>query len=231
MNVHGTRADPRLWDKDYLFLRALAKDLRNAVASLPPYRCVLDVGSTWKPYRHLFNPNCEFFTADITDPPSHVVDYVIEGAHYMPMISDASFDVVLCTQVLEHVPDPAAVLAECARVLRPGGTLLLSTHGVFHWHAYPNDYWRWTSEGLAKILGEHFTQIEIHPNGGTMLLLCHIVGRGLVYVAERHWWLLWLQYTLYPLINLAGVLLDRFLPDHSLSINYLAIAQNQRVVS
>ena len=40
---------------------------------------------------------------------------------------DGAFDLVLCTQVLEHVVDPHAVLRELARVLEPGGTLLLST--------------------------------------------------------------------------------------------------------
>lgn len=230
MTVHDSRVDPRLWEKDYLFLRSLSQSLRSAIAQLPTYHNVLDIGSTWKPYRSLFSPSCQFFAADITDPPSTAMDYVIEGAHHMPMIADASFDVVLCTQVLEHVPDPAAVLAECARVLRPGGTLILSTHGVFHWHPYPYDYWRWTSEGLAKIIGEHFTRVEIYPNGGTMLLLCHIIGRGLMYGAERRWWLRWVQYTVYPLVNLTGVFLDRLLPDHSLSINYLAVARGREIV-
>ena len=55
---------------------------------------------------------------------------------------------MLSTQVLEHVPDPRAYLAEALRVLRPGGRMLLSTHGTFVYHPDPVDLWRWTCEGL-----------------------------------------------------------------------------------
>ena len=57
---------------------------------------------------------------------------------------------MLSTQVLEHVTDPALYLSECFRVLRPGGRMLLSTHGIFVYHPDPEDFWRWTCEGLRK---------------------------------------------------------------------------------
>ena len=57
---------------------------------------------------------------------------------------------MLSTQVLEHVRDPQVYLAECMRVLRPGGRLLLSTHGIMVYHPDPVDYWRWTGEGLKR---------------------------------------------------------------------------------
>ena len=63
-------------------------------------------------------------------------------------LPDGWADVVWSTQVLEHVPDPAAYLAEAVRLLRPGGRLLLSTHGHWKYHPHPTDRWRWTSEGL-----------------------------------------------------------------------------------
>jgi FkbM family methyltransferase len=67
-------------------------------------------------------------------------------------VPDASYDAVLSTQVLEHVDDPAGYLGECFRVLKPGGQLLLSTHGLMIWHADPVDRWRWTGEGLRHVV-------------------------------------------------------------------------------
>ena len=62
---------------------------------------------------------------------------------------DGAFDAVLFTQVLEHVPEPARVLAELHRILRPGGTLYLTAPLVWELHELPHDYYRYTSEGLA----------------------------------------------------------------------------------
>ena len=70
-------------------------------------------------------------------------------------IPDASFDVVLCTQVLEHSRDPAQALREITRVLRPGGHAFVTTHGIWPFHPYPVDLWRWTQQGLETIVGRH----------------------------------------------------------------------------
>jgi SAM-dependent methyltransferase len=48
------------------------------------------------------------------------------------------------------VEDPALYLGECFRVLRPGGRMLLSTHGIMVYHPDPDDYWRWTCAGLQR---------------------------------------------------------------------------------
>ena len=64
------------------------------------------------------------------------------------------FDIVLSTQVLEHVADPTTYLSECRRLLRSGGFLVVTTHGLMHYHPDPEDYWRWTSAGLRKLLVE-----------------------------------------------------------------------------
>ena len=64
--------------------------------------------------------------------------------------TDASFDAVLSTQVLEHVWDVNWYLAECRRVLRRGGFLVLSTHGSWPYHPHPGDFRRWTKVGLER---------------------------------------------------------------------------------
>jgi SAM-dependent methyltransferase len=66
---------------------------------------------------------------------------------------------VLSTQVLEHAIDPARYLSECCRLLKPGGSLVLSTHGIMYYHPDPEDYWRWTSAGLAKLVEDGGLQV------------------------------------------------------------------------
>ncbi|MCH7823456.1 MAG: methyltransferase domain-containing protein [Acidobacteria bacterium] len=224
----GTRADPALCDKDFLFLRSLSRAIASAAeeSDLPPGSVILDVGSTRKPYQELLSQKAasgRFYALDVEPVEGHMLD--VAGVVEALPFRTSSADCCLCTQVLEHVEDPQAVLAELSRVLRPGGLLLLSTHGVFHHHPYPHDYWRWTHEGLEKILGEHFGNVlQVEPNGGTLLLLFHILGRGVFYLSRRFWLLGSLRYSLYPLLNLLGLVTDTVIRDRSVVLNYLAIA-------
>ncbi len=66
-----------------------------------------------------------------------------------------TFDVVLSIQVLEHVEDPCAHMAEIRRLLKPDGRAIISTHGIWTYHPAPQDYWRWTSSGLKKLLRDN----------------------------------------------------------------------------
>ena len=59
---------------------------------------------------------------------------------------------VLSTQVLAHVEDPNKYLSECFRLLKPGGELILSTNNSFADNDCPNDFQRWTAEGLRRDL-------------------------------------------------------------------------------
>ncbi len=70
-------------------------------------------------------------------------------------VDDASFDVVLCNQVLEHCDDPVQAVSELRRVTAPGGRVLVSTHGVMPYHPSPTDYWRWTHAGLEKLFADN----------------------------------------------------------------------------
>ena len=64
--------------------------------------------------------------------------------------ADTSYDLVVSTQVLEHVRHPTQYLGECYRILRGGGRLLLTTHGMIEEHGCPYDFQRWTARGLAE---------------------------------------------------------------------------------
>jgi SAM-dependent methyltransferase len=109
---------------------------------------VLDFGAGTSPYRQLF-PNSDYKRADFV--PAEGIDYIVPADSSLPLQSD-SFDIVLSTQVAEHVEDPKNYFFECYRVLRPGGILILTTHGVWEDHGAPYDFQRWTLEGLTRDL-------------------------------------------------------------------------------
>jgi SAM-dependent methyltransferase len=125
-------------------LEDLARDLH-----CPPQGRVLDYGCADIPYRRFFPDAVEYLAADIPGNPDATV--IINPGGTVP-VDDESVDVVLSTQVLEHVADPALYLSECRRVLRPEGRLLLSTHGLMVYHPDPVDLWRWTCEGLRDVV-------------------------------------------------------------------------------
>lgn len=106
---------------------------------------VLDVGSGRSPYKHLF-PN----STSIDSHPESGAD-IIGDALQLP-IKDAEFEHVNCFELLEHVHDPQKCVDEIYRVLKPGGTLLLSTRFNFSVHHAPHDYYRFTRYGLEYLL-------------------------------------------------------------------------------
>jgi SAM-dependent methyltransferase len=130
----------------------LSKDLR-----VPAGGRVLDYGCADAPYRGLFSDDVDYVGADLPGNPVATAEIRPDGT---VAVEDASFDAVISTQVLEHVVDPSTYLSECARVLRPGGRMLLSTHGVMIYHPDPVDLWRWTGDGLERIVTEAGFEVE-----------------------------------------------------------------------
>jgi SAM-dependent methyltransferase len=149
------RLDPRPGDVYYLHL----SDLLLGIKDLIPQNVdrVLDFGCGGSPYRTLFGP-CTYHRADLTGSAAGLdLEYGADAALSAP---SADYDCVLSSQVLEHVESPQTYLAECHRVLKPGGCLILSTHGLFEDHACPYDYWRWTVYGLQRLVAEAGFAVE-----------------------------------------------------------------------
>ena len=84
--------------------------------------------------------------------PFYNVDCVGDG-HDIPFANN-TFDSVICVAVLEHVHNPEKVVSEMIRVLKPGGILYAEVPYIFFFHGYPNDYKRYTREGMKRLFGE-----------------------------------------------------------------------------
>jgi SAM-dependent methyltransferase len=101
---------------------------------------------------------------------------------------NGSFDIVLSTQVLEHVSQPAHYVAECFRVLKPGGYLVLTTHGLFEEHGCPYDYQRWTADGLHLLLQNANFRIKgIKKLTCGPRALCLFINQGLSQMRAPIW--------------------------------------------
>jgi SAM-dependent methyltransferase len=130
----------------------LHRFLARAGATVRPGQLVLDAGSGRAPYRDLF-AHARYETADFVAVEGKTYaeqDYVCDLAA-IP-VEDARFDHVLLTQVLEHLPEPATVLGELHRVLKPGGTLWLTAPLFYAEHEKPYDFFRYTQFGLRHLL-------------------------------------------------------------------------------
>ena len=149
----------------------LAEEAEKAAGT---YR-LLDVGCGPKPYYPFFADRADpYVGVDVVENPAAELRGAVEA---LP-VEDASFDVVLCTQVLEHCDDPAQAVRELRRVTAPGGRVLASTHGVQVYHPSPQDYWRWTHPGLERLFTENarWESVEVRAGAGTAACVAMLLG-------------------------------------------------------
>jgi SAM-dependent methyltransferase len=170
---------------------------------------VLDVGCGDRPYDALLRDAREIVGFDRPGNPKADVHGSIDA---IP-VEDASFDVTLCLQVLEHVPDPAVAVRELRRVTSRGGRVLLSTHGVYPYHPNPDDLWRWTHAGLERLFrtNAEWSSVTVRPGAGTGATIAMLVAHGVDLLAKRAH----VRPVAVPFVvalNAAGEALDRAVP-------------------
>lgn len=142
-------------------------------AALPPGAFVLDAGAGECAYKDRFTAH-RYLAIDlgIGDRAWNYsqLDAIADLAA-VPL-RDGSFDAAVNIVTLEHVREPACVLAELARVLKPGGRLLLVAPHEWEEHQTPHDYFRYTQFGLRYLLQRAgFDEVETRPVGGFFRLL------------------------------------------------------------
>lgn len=143
--------------------------LREVLRGVPVDRA-LDLGSKDAPYRRLVAAR----RYDRLDMSCSRHPAVVGDAHRLP-IRDGTYDLVLATQLLEHCHAPPAVVAEVHRVLRPGGMFVCSVPFIYVIHGDPDDFWRFTAEGLRHLL-RGFARVAIWPLGNRWTAIWDLIA-------------------------------------------------------
>ncbi len=137
---------------------------------------VLDVGSGAQPYRRLLPADARYRAIDDA-AAGEDFGYVMPDTEYFEgdrwPVPDDSVDVVLTTETLEHVLEPAVFLAEARRVLRNGGRIVITVPFSARWHYVPHDYWRFTPSSLRSLLERAgFADVVVNARGNAATVAC-----------------------------------------------------------
>ncbi len=203
---------------------------------------VLDVGCADRWVARVLDPACDYIGLDY--PATGGALYrakpdVFADAASLPFSSE-SFDAVVMLEVMEHLRDPERTLRALVRVLRPGGTLVLSMPFLYPIHDAPFDYQRLTGHGLERDLQSAGLELNrLDRMGGALetagLLTCLALAGGLIDALKAHSarlaWAPLIVATI-PVVNLVAALAQRLFPEWSgMSQGYWLVAKKPFVQS
>jgi SAM-dependent methyltransferase len=156
----------------FIARRGLARAIKSLVSrlDLDGTGVWLDVGCGSRPYESFFCVG-RYIGMDVAESghpaEGKKFDLLYDGVTFP--LDNASIDGILCSQSLEHMPDPEGAVAEMARVLKPGAPLILTAPFVWQEHEQPYDFLRFTSFGLARLLEtQGFKIVEYHRTTGSI---------------------------------------------------------------
>jgi SAM-dependent methyltransferase len=128
----------------------LYEEVSAFALSIPKGAYLLDAGSGNQPYRELVQ-HTNYESADFEElDKSYAKTRYICDLRAIP-VEDERYDYIFFNQVMEHLPEPKAVLQELYRVLKPRGKIFYSGPLFYEEHQVPFDYFRYTQFGL-KVL-------------------------------------------------------------------------------
>jgi SAM-dependent methyltransferase len=110
------------------------------------------------------------------------LDHECDLTQTLPFASE-TFDTVILSDVLEHVPEPEHLWREMARILTRGGNALISVPFYYKLHEVPHDYYRYTDNALRRFARRAgFEMLLLAPIGGTPEILADLLAKHLQYV-------------------------------------------------
>jgi SAM-dependent methyltransferase len=219
------RLYPSLTNPNWLVLRKRRMIFEKWVAQLGTRQLdVLDIGGRLQPYRPLLSGKVRrYVVIDLRRTP--LVNIIARGEQ-LPVTSER-FDLIICTQMLEYVPEPADVIAEMHRVLKPDGYLFLSAPAASPRDS-ASDCWRFLPAGLRHLLIP-FNELEIVPEGGSIAGLLRTINVCLsIFVRYPAMRAVYCR-TFCPLINLLGAGLERLAGSQNdqFAVNYSVRARKK----
>jgi SAM-dependent methyltransferase len=190
---------------------------------------LLDIGCGDQPYRAMAAPWIdEYVGLDHIGTRHDLCRADLVGTAYEIPVPDQSFDTVLCTDVLEHLEEPAAAVAEACRVLKPGGFAIYTVPLFWHLHEEPRDFYRYTKYGLDHLFRKAgFEIVEITALSG----FCATFAQELVYFlygfrrggpVNPLWWLV---PVIGAVIQTLGLLLNKIDRSTAFTVEYIAVAR------
>lgn len=210
----------RLWQADCLHSRALAAAIGEA-SPLVSGR-VLDVGCGNRPYEGLFASATSYLGLDAIREAGRPDALGLAWA--LPVRSGA-FDTVVSFQTLEHLEEPAGAIAEMARVLRPGGHLVLTAPQAWRVHEAPHDFFRYTPFGLRHLAAKAGLEpLSVATQGGVWTSIASMLNNAVdVRIGRKvH---RFVTMTTYLATNTACALLERVWRDDDDANNLLLVAR------
>ena len=106
------------------------------------------------------------------------LDFVCDITKPLPF-SDEEFDTIILSDVLEHIAEPELLLKELARILSPGGKVLINVPFYYWLHEQPHDYYRYTEFALKRFINQvNLKLIYLNPIGGAPEVLADIVSKN-----------------------------------------------------
>jgi SAM-dependent methyltransferase len=146
---------------------------------------LLDVGCGRKPYREEFRRIGRYIGLDRAD-----ADLSHDLTLFPYPLADGSADWILCTQVLDDLPDHDAFIRELHRILRPNGGVILTASFVWELHDLPTDYGRPSGEYLRMLLERNGFEVEeLHPLGNSWTTLGQVININLDNLGgKRRFW-------------------------------------------
>jgi len=164
------------------------RDLKNVLPHVTG--TILDVGCGAQPYRTLVPATARYIGIDSIAGKDHFGDNIPDTRYFSGdhgPIDDGSVDIVLCTEVSEHVPGPQQFLTEAFRCPIPGGKILLTVPFAARWHFIPDDYRRLAPSGLGRLLSEAgFANTRVYACGNAFTVACYkAIALLLLVIAPR----------------------------------------------
>ncbi len=151
---------------------------------------ILDAGAGRLAWRSLLRPHSTAYIATDYATAHPELSFCADLQGRLPL-RNACVDTIFCCSVMEHTPEPWLILPEFARVLRPGGRVILSVPFLYFLHGAPHDYFRFTLYGAMRLAREAGLRIvERRTAGGlahTVLQSVSIVLVAILWTPRAPW--------------------------------------------